>query len=80
MILGPLLRVRGDLELLFLLIGSWSLSVSSCRTGGSEGRCKSVDGLEIRMVLEVSKMAYREGKRVVADHHMPRRIVVVDYH
>jgi len=48
--------------------------------GESEGRCKFDDVVGIHMVLEVSKMACREGKRVVADHHMSRRIVVVDYY
>ena len=52
MILDPLLRVRGDLELLFLLIGFWLLSVSSCRMGGSGDRCKIDDVIEIRKVPE----------------------------
>jgi hypothetical protein len=52
MILDPLLRVRVDLELLSLLIGFWSLSVISCRTGGSEGQCRIDDAVEIHMVLE----------------------------
>jgi hypothetical protein len=51
MILDPLLRVRGDLELLSLLIGFWLLSVFSCRMGGIEGRCKIDDVVGIHMVL-----------------------------
>jgi hypothetical protein len=55
MILDPLLRVRGDLELLFLLIGSWLLFGSFYRMGGSEGPCKIDDEIDdevqIHMVL-----------------------------
>jgi hypothetical protein len=51
MILDPLPRVRVDLELLSLLVGFWSLFVISCRMGGSEGRCKIDDVVQIHMVL-----------------------------
>jgi hypothetical protein len=79
MILDPLLRVRGDLELLSLLIEFWLLSVISCRMGGSEGRYKIDDVFQIHMVLVSQGMACRVGKTVVGDCRMSRMIVVGNY-
>jgi hypothetical protein len=79
MILDPLLRVRGDLELLFLLIGFWLLSVFSCQMGGSEGRCKIDHVVQIHMVLVSQGMACRVGKRMVDDYRMSRMIGVGNY-
>jgi len=79
MISDPLLRVRGDLELLFLSIGPWLLSVSSCRMEGSEDQCKIDDETANHMVLETYWWACIVGMRVVDDHHMSKRRVVGIY-